>query len=141
MIVTAWVLLIMFGLFSLSDLNLTEDETKHIKFFIIMKFVSVFIAAVAAGVCNLGRIVSMKNVKTIGLHIEGALFNEDGTEFTYDDFIKIIESNGIEFCGQTCVITDEGKLLDETGKEIDKDKCKTFKEELDHMIKIKNILF
>lgn len=83
----------------------------------------------------------MKNVKTIGLHIEGALFNEDGTEFTYDDFIKIIESNGIEFCGQTCVITDEGKFLDETGKEIDKDKCKTFKEELDHMIKIKNILF
>ena len=83
----------------------------------------------------------MKNVKTIGLHIEGALFNEDGTEFTYDDFIKLIESNGIEFCGQTCVITDEGKLLDETGKEIDKDKCTTFKEELDHMIKIKNILF
>ncbi|MGP3749650.1 hypothetical protein ACTWKA_21560 [Bacillus sp. 3A_MP1] len=50
MIVTAWVLLIMFGLFALSDLNLTEDETKYIKFFIIMKFVSVFIAAVAAGV-------------------------------------------------------------------------------------------
>ncbi|MCM3008374.1 hypothetical protein [Bacillus subtilis] len=52
MIVTAWILLIMFGLFALSesDLNLTEDETKHIKFFIIMKFVSVFIAAIAAGV-------------------------------------------------------------------------------------------
>ena len=50
MIVTAWVLLIMFGLFALSDLNLTEDETKHIKFFILMKFVSVFIAAIAAGV-------------------------------------------------------------------------------------------
>ncbi|MEC1684242.1 hypothetical protein [Bacillus mojavensis] len=50
MIVTAWILLIMFGLFALSDLNLTEDETKHNKFFIIMKFVSVFIAAIAAGV-------------------------------------------------------------------------------------------
>ncbi|WP_102422237.1 hypothetical protein [Bacillus amyloliquefaciens] len=50
MIVTAWILLIMFGLFALSDLNLTEDETKHTKFFIIMKFVSVFIAAIAAGV-------------------------------------------------------------------------------------------
>lgn len=50
MIVTAWILLIMFGLFALSDLNLTEYETKHIKFFIIMKFVSVFIAAIAAGV-------------------------------------------------------------------------------------------
>lgn len=37
MTVTAWILLIMFGLFALSDLNLTEDETKHIKFFIIMK--------------------------------------------------------------------------------------------------------
>ncbi|AVI45291.1 SPBc2 prophage-derived uncharacterized membrane protein YotH [Bacillus licheniformis] len=50
MTVTAWILLIMFGLFALSDLNFTEDETKHIKFFIIMKFVSVFIAAIAAGV-------------------------------------------------------------------------------------------
>ncbi|WP_139263993.1 hypothetical protein [Bacillus licheniformis] len=45
MTVTAWILLIMFGLFALSDLNLTEDETKHIKF-----FVSVFIAAIAASV-------------------------------------------------------------------------------------------
>lgn len=26
MIVTAWILLIMFGLFALSDLNLTEDK-------------------------------------------------------------------------------------------------------------------
>ncbi|MCY7959617.1 hypothetical protein MOC41_06205 [Bacillus spizizenii] len=50
MTVTAWILLIMFGLLALSDLNLTEDETKHIKFFILMKFVSVFIAAFAAGV-------------------------------------------------------------------------------------------
>ncbi|MCY9084392.1 hypothetical protein ABE208_15775 [Bacillus inaquosorum] len=50
MIVTAWILLIVFGLFALSDLNLTEDETKHIKFFIFMKFVSVFIAAIAAEV-------------------------------------------------------------------------------------------
>ncbi|MCY9431995.1 hypothetical protein MOF37_22145 [Bacillus spizizenii] len=56
MIVTAWVLLIMFGLFPLSDLNLTltEDETKHIKFFILMKFVSVFIVALAAGVIRGG---------------------------------------------------------------------------------------
>ncbi|WP_116316031.1 hypothetical protein [Bacillus subtilis] len=50
MLVIAWILLIMFGLFALSDLNLTEDETKHIKFFILMKFVSVFIAAIAAGI-------------------------------------------------------------------------------------------
>lgn len=40
----------MFGLFAFSDLNLTENETKHIKFFIIMKFISVFIASLAAGV-------------------------------------------------------------------------------------------
>ncbi|MCY8934477.1 hypothetical protein MOE21_18015 [Bacillus atrophaeus] len=64
----------------------------------------------------------MKNVKTIGLHIEGALFNEDGTEFTYNNFIKLIESNGIEFGGQTCVITDEGKFLDGTGIMFTKDK-------------------
>ncbi|MCA1233215.1 hypothetical protein CHR37_05400 [Bacillus velezensis] len=50
MIVTAWILLIVFGLYALSDFNVTEDETKHIKFFVLMKFVSVFIAAIAAGV-------------------------------------------------------------------------------------------
>ncbi|MEN7436495.1 hypothetical protein FH505_10185 [Bacillus velezensis] len=50
MIVTAWILLIVFGLYALSDFDVTEDETKHIKFFVLMKFVSVFITAIAAGV-------------------------------------------------------------------------------------------
>ncbi|MGY8613864.1 hypothetical protein [Bacillus velezensis] len=60
--------------------------------------------------------------KTVGLHIEGVLFNENGTKFTYEDFIKLIESNGIEFCGLTCAVTDEGELLGQTGKKFAKDK-------------------
>ncbi|WP_368223710.1 hypothetical protein ABQ613_07465 [Bacillus velezensis] len=64
----------------------------------------------------------MSNVKAMGLHIEGVLFNENGTRFTYEDFIKLIESNGIEFCGLTCAVTDEGEFLDETGKKFAKDK-------------------
>ncbi|MCY8856386.1 hypothetical protein [Bacillus atrophaeus] len=64
----------------------------------------------------------MSNVKAMGLHIEGVLFDENGTKFTYEDFIKLIESNGIEFCGQTCIVTDEGELLDGTGIMFTKDK-------------------
>ncbi|WP_260851539.1 hypothetical protein [Bacillus pumilus] len=34
-----------------------------------------------------------------GLHVGGTFFKEDGTQFTYDEFIKLIEANGIEFKG------------------------------------------
>ncbi|MEK4790366.1 MULTISPECIES: hypothetical protein [Bacillus] len=34
-----------------------------------------------------------------GLEVEGTLLKEDGTQFTYDEFIRLIEANGIEFKG------------------------------------------
>ncbi|WP_260983031.1 hypothetical protein [Bacillus pumilus] len=34
-----------------------------------------------------------------GLHVGGTFFKEDGTQFTYDEFINLIEANGIEFKG------------------------------------------
>ncbi|MDM5298197.1 hypothetical protein QUF51_08490 [Bacillus pumilus] len=34
-----------------------------------------------------------------GLHVEGTFFKEDGTQFTYDEFIRLIKANGIEFKG------------------------------------------
>ncbi|WP_268744577.1 hypothetical protein [Bacillus safensis] len=36
-----------------------------------------------------------------GLDFEGTLFKEDGTQFTYDEFIRLIKANGIEFKGST----------------------------------------
>lgn len=45
-----------------------------------------------------------------GLHVEGTLFKEDGTQFTYEEFVKLIESNGIEFGGSTCIQDDEGNF-------------------------------
>ncbi|MGE6627908.1 hypothetical protein [Bacillus pumilus] len=50
-----------------------------------------------------------------GLHVEGTFFNEDGTQFTYGEFIKLIESNGIEFGGSTCIQDDEGNFLSDSG--------------------------
>ncbi|WP_144482088.1 hypothetical protein [Bacillus pumilus] len=48
-----------------------------------------------------------------GLHVEGTFFKEDGTQFTYVEFIKLIESNGIEFGGSTCIQDDEGNFLND----------------------------
>lgn len=50
-----------------------------------------------------------------GLHVEGTLFKEDGSQFTYEEFIKLIESKGIEFYGSTCIQDDEGNFLSESG--------------------------
>lgn len=38
-----------------------------------------------------------------GLHVEGTFFKEDGTQFAYEEFIKLIEGNGIEFKGSTSI--------------------------------------
>jgi len=46
---------------------------------------------------------------------EGALFKIDGSQFTYEEFIKLIESNGIEFGGSTCTQNDEGDFLSDSG--------------------------
>lgn len=50
-----------------------------------------------------------------GLHVEGTFFKEDGTQFTYEEFIKLIETNGIEFGGSTCIQDDEGNFLSDSG--------------------------
>ncbi|APJ11137.1 hypothetical protein [Bacillus safensis] len=50
-----------------------------------------------------------------GLHVEGTFFKEDGSQFTYDEFIKLIESKGIEFYGSTCIQDDEGNYLSDSG--------------------------
>lgn len=50
-----------------------------------------------------------------GLHVEGTFFREDGTQFTYAEFIKLIEANGIEFGGSTCIQDDEGNFLSDDG--------------------------
>ncbi|WHF25238.1 hypothetical protein QJS65_10285 [Bacillus altitudinis] len=50
-----------------------------------------------------------------GLHVEGTFFKEDGTQFTYEEFIKLIESNRIEFGGSTCIQDDEGNFLNDDG--------------------------
>ncbi|PRS48140.1 hypothetical protein [Bacillus sp. MZGC1] len=49
------------------------------------------------------------------LHVEGTFFKEDASQFTYDDFIELIESNGIEFGGSTCIQDDEGSFLSDSG--------------------------
>lgn len=38
-----------------------------------------------------------------GLEVEGTLLKEDGTQLTYEEFIKLIEGNGIEFKGSTSI--------------------------------------
>ncbi|MBU8573641.1 hypothetical protein [Bacillus pumilus] len=53
-----------------------------------------------------------------GLHVEGTFFKEDGTQFTYVEFIKLIEVNGIEFGGSTCIQDDESNFLSDDGVEI-----------------------
>lgn len=50
-----------------------------------------------------------------GLHVEGTFFKEDGTQFTYEEFIELIEVKGIEFYGSTCIQDDEGNFLSESG--------------------------
>ncbi|MFP3417949.1 hypothetical protein R0K30_02730 [Bacillus sp. SIMBA_154] len=50
-----------------------------------------------------------------GLHVEGTFFKKDGTQFTYEEFIKLIEANGIEFGGSTCIQNDEGDFLSDSG--------------------------
>lgn len=50
-----------------------------------------------------------------GLHVEGTFFKENGTQLTYVEFIKLIEANGIEFGGSTCIQDDEGNFLSDAG--------------------------
>ncbi|MEW3992198.1 hypothetical protein [Bacillus altitudinis] len=50
-----------------------------------------------------------------GLHVEGTLFKEDGTQLTYEEFIRLIEANRIVFGGSTCIQDDEGNFLNDVG--------------------------
>lgn len=50
-----------------------------------------------------------------GLHVEGTFFKENGTQCTYDEFIELIEANGIEFYGSTCIQDDKGNFLSDSG--------------------------
>ncbi|MED1228326.1 hypothetical protein P4T89_12425 [Bacillus nakamurai] len=49
MIVTAWILLVVFGLVVLANLD-SRGEIKFAVYIGVLKFVSVFIVAIAAGV-------------------------------------------------------------------------------------------
>lgn len=59
--------------------------------------------------------------KVIGLELNGAVFNQDGTPLTVDQFLDKIESVGLHFRGSLYIlytfkeINEEGNIV--TGKE------------------------
>ena len=51
--------------------------------------------------------------KVIGIEVDGAFFNADDTNLTWDDFIRKIESVGLEYGGKTTPIDDEGNPVND----------------------------
>lgn len=55
--------------------------------------------------------------KSIELEINGVLSKNDGTEFTLDDFIRLIESANLSFGGGSQEYDSEGNKIDSDEEE------------------------
>lgn len=50
--------------------------------------------------------------KQIGMKVDGAFFNEDGTDMDWFEFIEKIESVGLEYGGESTLITEDGEIVE-----------------------------
>ncbi len=48
--------------------------------------------------------------RQLGIKVNGAFFNMNGTELTWGDFIRKIESVGLEYGGETQRVDEDGKI-------------------------------
>lgn len=46
------------------------------------------------------------------MKVDGAFFNEDGTNMDWFEFIEKIESDGLEYGGETTLITEDGDIVE-----------------------------
>lgn len=51
--------------------------------------------------------------KLTGIKVNGAFFNEDGTNLTWQEFVDKIESVGLSYGGLSLPIDDEGKTVED----------------------------
>lgn len=67
------------------------------------------------------RYGTTKAGKQLGIKVNGSFFNEDGTKLTWYEFIKKIESVGLEYGGETLPIDEDGNTykIQDVGKWID----------------------
>lgn len=49
-----------------------------------------------------------------GLEVNLVIYKDDDTDLTYEDFVAIIEKNGLQMGGSVYPVDEDGNRLDET---------------------------
>lgn len=46
----------------------------------------------------------------IAMKLDGVLLKSDGTDITWQEFVTVLESNGLEYTGQSLLIDESGNI-------------------------------